>query len=172
VTHGQGVGFVTYWGIAQCHPQQEGRAEEHLKRKGFEIYLPRIKISLKGRKRITPLFPGYLFVRINNVWYPILSTIGVLRVLRNGDAEPSKIEDKYVKSIQGREVRGVVKLEPRQRMQPGDQVRILRGTFKDHIAIYDGMSGKERERVLLELLGRKVPIDIHPDDLAALGVAP
>jgi transcriptional antiterminator RfaH len=159
-----------YWGIAQCHPQQEGRAEEHLKRKGFEIYLPRIKVSVKDRKRIAPLFPGYLFVRINSVWYPILSTIGVLRVLRNGNEEPSRIEDKIVKNIREREVRGLVKLP--KPMQPGDQVRILRGTFKDHIAIYDGMSGKERERVLLELLGRKVPIDIHPDDLAALGVAP
>ena len=161
---------MTYWAIAQCHPQQEWRAEDHLKRKGFEIYLPRIKVSIKGRKRITPLFPGYLFVRINSVWYPILSTVGVLRVLRNGEAEPSRIEEKIVKNIREREIRGLVKLP--KRIQPGDQVRILRGTFKDHIAIYDGMSGKERERVLLELLGRKVPIDIHPDDLAALGVAP
>jgi len=162
---------MSYWGIAQCHSQRELVAEEHLKRKGFLVYLPRIKVNIKGRKRITPLFPGYLFVRINSAWYPILSTIGVMRVLRNGEA-PSHIEDKIVKNIQGHEIRGLVKLEPPQRMRPGDQVRILRGTFKDHIAIYDGMSGEERVKVLLEMLGRKVPIKIHPDDLAALNVAP
>ena len=159
-----------YWGIAQTHSQREGAAAEHLERKGFEVYLPRIKISLKGQRRITPLFPGYLFVRINAAWYPILSCIGVMRLLRNGAQEPSRIEDKIVQDIQEREIRGIVKLP--KRLQPGDQVRILRGTFKDHIAIYDGMNGKERERVLLELLGRKVPVDIHPDDLAALNVAP
>lgn len=158
---------MSYWGIAQTHSQREGAAEDHLKRKGFEVYLPRIKVK-KGR--IAPLFPGYLFVRINAVWYPILSTIGVMRLLRNGENEPSRIKDNILHNLQKSEVRGIVKLP--ERLRPGDQVRILRGTFKGHIAIYDGMSGAERQRVLLELLGRKVPLEIHPDDLAELNVAP
>lgn len=157
---------MSYWAIAQTHAQRENAAADHLKRQGFVIYLPCIEV----KKRRAPLFPGYLFVRINSVWYPILSTIGVMRLLRNGEQEPSKLADHIVRKIREREVRGIVKLP--KRLQPGMQVRILRGTFKDFIGIYDGMSGKERERVLLELLGRKVPIQIHPDDLALLNVAP
>jgi transcription antitermination factor NusG len=45
------------------------------------------------------------------------------------------------------------------------KVRILRGTFADHPGIYDGASRKERERVLLEILGRMVPVDVAPADL-------
>jgi transcriptional antiterminator RfaH len=157
---------MSYWAIAQTHSQRETAAHDHLERQGFHAYLPCIEV----KKRRAPLFPGYLFVRIDNAWYPILSTIGVMRLLRNGDQEPSRISDLIVRKIREREVRGIVKLP--KRMQPGMQVRILRGTFKDFIGIYDGMSGKERERILLELLGRKVPIDIHPDDLALLNVAP
>lgn len=158
---------MTYWGIAQTHSQREVAAEDHLKRKGFEVYLPRIRI---GRQRIAPMFPGYLFVRINSAWYPILSTIGVMRLLCNGAREPSRLAESVVQNIQQREVRGVVKLP--ERLHNGDKVLILRGSFKGFVAIYDGMSSKERRRVLLELLGRKVPIDIHPDDLAELNVAP
>ena len=157
---------MSYWAIAQTHSQRENAADDHLKRQGFLTYLPCIEI----KKRRAPLFPGYLFVRIDSAWYPILSTIGVKRLLRNGNQEPSRIADPIVRKIREREVRGIVKLP--KRMQPGMQVRILRGTFKDFIGIYDGMGGKERERVLLELLGRKVPIEIHPDDLALLNVAP
>lgn len=157
---------MSYWAIAQTHPQRESAAFDHLKRQGFHAYLPCIEV----KKRRAPLFPGYLFVRIESVWYPIQSTRGVMRVLRNGNEEPSRIGDLIVRKIREREVRGIVKLP--KRLQPGMQVRILRGTFKDFIGIYDGMNGKERERVLLELLGRKVPIEIHPDDLALLNVAP
>jgi transcriptional antiterminator RfaH len=166
---------MIYWGIAQCQSQREAIAADHLERRGFKCYLPRIKITVHHAnhavRRTVPLFPGYLFIRITPThWYQILSTVGVIRLLRNGDAEPSRIEDKIVEKIQAREIRGIVKLP--KRLQPGDKVRILRGTFRDFIGIYDGMSGKERERVLLELLGRKVPIEISPDDLALLGAAP
>jgi len=165
---------VTYWGIAQCHSQREADAAEHLGRKGFECYLPKIKVSAKDRRyRIAPLFPGYCFVRINAIWYPILSTIGVIRLLRDGEkGPPSPINDKIVTDIQSCEVRGIVRIDPPARMKPGDRVRILRGTFKDHIATFDGMNGEQRVRVLLEFLGRKVPVKIHPDDLASLNVAP
>lgn len=165
---------MTYWAIAQTHAQREGVAVEHLKRKGFEVYCPRIKVpSVVGRHRVmrdVPLFPCYLFVQVIEIWSPILSTVGVLRVLRNGKDEPSRIEAKIITRIQEQEIRGIVKLP--KRLQRGDKVRITRGSFKDFIGVYDGMSGKERERVLLEMLGRKVPVDIHPDDFAALNVAP
>lgn len=161
---------MSFWSVVQTHSQRENAAADHLKDRGFEVYLPRIKVlSGNGYRRIVPLFPGYLFVRITHGWYPIVSTAGVMRLLRNGN-QPAKIEDDIVREIQTREVGGIIKL-PR-RLQIGDQVRILRGAFKDFIGIYDGMSGKERECVLLELLGRKVPLELGSDDFVPLNIAP
>ena len=34
-------------------------------------------------------------------------------------------------------------------LRSGDQVRIIRGTFRGHLALYAGMSGRERVAVLL-----------------------
>jgi len=151
---------MSYWAIVQTHSQREELAAAGLERKGFGIYLPRIKLGM--RRQLVPLFPNYLFVRIHAIWYPVLSTVGVIRLLRNGEREPSRIDEAIVREIRAREVRGVVRL-PR-RIVPGDRVRIVRGSFRDHIGVYEGMSGKEREHVLLELLGRKVRIEMNTDD--------
>src|SRR5262245_11810504 len=159
------------WGIVQTHANREAIAAAELARKGFENYLPRIAVtSRRGTRRPVPLFPGYLFVRIVTVWYPVISTVGVLRLLRNGEREPARIDDAIVRDIRSREVRGIVRLP--KRIAIGDQVKIIRGSFRDHVAVYEGMSGKERQRVLLELLGRQVRVELDPDDFVALNVAP
>ena len=147
-----------FWSIVQTYSQRETTTNQNLSRRGFETYLPKIR----EQRRLTPLFPGYLFVRIFISWYPILSTTGVLRLLRTGD-EPCRVDDALVARIRKQEVRGVVRL-PKTGLKQGDSVKIVRGSFKDHIGIYDGMHGKARSKILLELLGREVPIDLPIED--------
>jgi transcription antitermination factor NusG len=81
----------------------------------------------------------------------------VLKVLMTGD-RPAKLADSIVDEIRGREVRGFVKLPKPATLERGQRVRIRQGTFAGRIALYDGMSGPQRERVLLDLLGQSVPV--------------
>jgi len=159
---------MSYWSIVQTHSQRERVAAEQLAQRGFHVYLPKIRITTKlGARRVhnlVPLFPSYLFLQIDRVWYPVLSTVGVLRVLRNGDREPARLDDQIISEIRGREVHGIIKLPKPVRV--GDRVRIVRGSFLDHVGVYEGMSGRERARILLDLLGRKVPVEIDPEDFA------
>jgi transcription antitermination factor NusG len=60
--------------------------------------------------------------------------------------------------------RGFIRL-PKKNHERGEKVRITRGMFLDHFGIYDGSSRKDRERVLLDILGRMVPVDVAPGDL-------
>jgi transcriptional antiterminator RfaH len=135
-----------------------------LMRQGFETYMPRIRIKTD---RIALLFPTYIFCRIVDRWYSARWTIGVTRMLMDGD-QPARISEQILEEIRQREVGGFVKL-PKQdnRKRPGDKVKIIRGSFEGHLAIYDGMSGKERERVLLELLGQMVPVELPSRDVIA-----
>jgi hypothetical protein len=48
---------------------------------------------------------------------------------------------------------------------------MLVGSFRDHIGIYEGQNGKDRERVLLELLGRKVAVECKRADFSPLPIA-
>jgi transcriptional antiterminator RfaH len=147
---------MSFWSVAQTEPQREPTAVRFLGDQGFETYLP----VIKAKRRLVPLFPSYLFVRIELTWWAIGRTIGVLRVLQNGD-RPAQLRDEVVMKIQAQEKNGIVKLPaPRPRFLVGDSVRVIAGSFADKIGVYDGMTGKERERVLLDLLGRKVPVEL------------
>jgi len=88
----------------------------------------------------------------------------VTRLLMSGD-QPAQLPEDVVTQIRKREHNGLVKLPTRQ-FKKGQKVRILRGSFQDCIGLYEGMSGKDRERVLLELLGQAVPVELSGSDIA------
>lgn len=151
------------WAVIQTEAQREHAVRLLLMRAGFETYLPRTRV----RNRITPLFAGYLFVRLppRCLWF-VLWTPHVIRLLMSGD-QPAKISEEIVSQIQKREHNGLVRL-PIRRLRKGEKIRILRGSFEGQIGLYDGMSGRDRERVLLELLGQHVPVELPGKDVAPL----
>jgi len=163
---------MAYWAVVQAEqrlltpqPQRRETLAEHLfKRHGFESYLPRIKIRQAGRLRIAPLFPSYIFVRVVSAWYPLLWTEGDVRILMSGD-QPAHLPENVMDSIRRREVGGFVRLPPAQRaLRIGQRVRVLSGQFRGHVGLYDGQSAHERERILLDLLGRSVRVELAKGD--------
>jgi transcriptional antiterminator RfaH len=155
------------WIVAQTQAQRENFAKKNLERAGLETYLPRIRTRRNKKTRIAPLFPRYLFVRIINSWYIVATTMGVTKLITNGE-KPASLPDKVIKELRSRERGGFVQLPNPRRMRDGQRVRILRGAFKDRIAIIDchaGMSDRERERVLLDCLGRKVAVELDRVDI-------
>src|SRR5690606_503175 len=77
----------------------KARAEETLRRQHFECYRPQ-----KHGKTEEPLFPGYLFIRLDRQldnWYPIRSTRGVARVISFG-GEPTPVRDELIEQLRER----------------------------------------------------------------------
>jgi transcription antitermination factor NusG len=74
--------------------------------------------------------------------------------------------DDVVAKLQKRERDGFVRLPRKPRLQKGDPVTILAGSFEGMTAWYEGQSGSDRVRVLLDLLGRKVPLDIAESQIS------
>jgi transcriptional antiterminator RfaH len=156
------------WAVVQTESQREHTVRLLLMRSRFETYLPQIK----HRGRIASLFPSYLFVRIVERWYPVMWTPGVVRLLMCGD-QPARLPEEVLMNIRKREHNGIVKLpNVSQQLRKGQEVRIVRGSFEGHVGLYDGMLGKDRERVLLDLLGQAVPVELPGKDIAPLNVAP
>jgi len=143
-----------YWAVAVVQTNREDLVQTLLNREGFETYRPRIKLA---QKRTGSLFPGYLMCRVIVRWYPIRWTPGVLRVLMSGDT-PARLPNTIIDEIRGREVRGFVKLPKEPTLTNGQKVIVTKGLFAGRTAIYEGMDGSQRERVLLDLLGQSVPV--------------
>jgi transcriptional antiterminator RfaH len=158
---------MTWW-VVQTESQREHLVRLLLMRLGLMTYAPRIK----HRGRIGWLFPTYVFVRGGDRFYPILWTNGVVRLLMCGD-QPATLADDIVANIRKRERSGFVILPtPAKRLKKGQNVRISNGSFRGHIGLYDGMSNHERARVLLDLLGQKVSVELPDRDLEPLSVVP
>ena len=77
---------------------------------------------------------------------------------------PAHVPDRALDEIRKREVSGLVVL-PKQGPQPGDAVRIVRGPFVGQLAIYAGMTGRERVAVLLALLGGQQRVTLPRGDV-------
>jgi transcriptional antiterminator RfaH len=150
------------------------KASSHLQRQGFQTYLPRTLKRRRHARRIetlpAPLFPRYLFVAIDMAtqrWRSIQSTIGVVRIVCNGN-EPAAIGDDVIESLQKQQnENGFIRLESKPRFAVGDRLRLLEGVFSSCQGIYEGMADSERVAVLLDMLGRKVRVFADIESVAA-----
>ena len=159
---------MSYWACVQTEPQREHLVRLLLMRSQYETYMPRIK----QRSRINLLFPTYVFVRVIERFYPIMWTPGVLRLLMSGD-QPAQLPEQIMSEIRAREIGGFVRLPKPSKLRKGERVRVLSGQFQGQVGLYDGMGSKERERVLLDLLGRSVRVELAQGDrVEPLPVAP
>ncbi|MFZ0150142.1 MAG: transcriptional activator RfaH [Xanthobacteraceae bacterium] len=162
------------WFVAHTHPHAEAKATAHLNRQGFEIYFPRYLKRRRHARRVeivsAPLFPRYLFVAIDlnmQRWRSIFSTIGVSRLVCNGD-EPTPVPIGILEALKNREdASGFIKLDFRPRFRAGDKIRVLDGAFSSCLGLFEGMAERERIAILLDLLGRKVRVVLDADLVVA-----
>jgi transcriptional antiterminator RfaH len=151
-------------------PQRERVATQCLALAGFETYLPRLREHrvVRGRRVEVspPLFPGYLFVAVVLQWHRVRWCPGVAGLIMNGIG-PAHVPDGVIAELRSRERNGLVELAKPRRLRRGDQVRILHGPFREHLALFDGQAPHARVAVLLQLLGGQ-----HRAELPAAAIAP
>jgi transcriptional antiterminator RfaH len=151
------------WYAVHTRPASEAKAAEHLRRQGYEAYLPRHRRWVRHARRrsaaLRPLFPRYLFVAIDRermAWRPVLSTVGVAGMVCGG-GEPMPVPEGIVALLHERERAGDFdELSPARRLQPGDPVRLKEGPFAELVGRLADAGDDERVVVLLEFLGRPV----------------
>ena len=151
------------WYAVHTHPRAENVVVNHLKRQGFDTYLPLFLKQRKHARRIdwvpAPFFPRYLFVGMNienMCWRVIRSTVGVVNFVCSGD-KPIKVPPSILGILKNREdENGLVRLGGK--LKTGDQVQIIDGAFGDSIAIVKEMRGLDRVTLLLKLMGRQMEV--------------
>jgi transcriptional antiterminator RfaH len=146
------------WYVIRCKPRQEYRALENLQRQGFPCYLPELSVEKVNRRckleNREPLFPGYLFIQLNDVndnWYPIRSTRGVSHIVRFNE-HPLPVQDQIVEMVRRRLATTPVKVPY---LHPGERVRIIEGSFSQFEAIFVANEGNERVLLLMNILHRE-----------------
>ena len=154
---------MSYWTALVARYSQEQRAAHHVERQGFEFYLPQmLALSASGRDRRELLFPGYIFVRVNlrRQWRVLAGTRGVARMLLCGEL-PTRVPDEDVEAFRRLEdERGFVQLLPP--LRDGDVVVAGSGSggYEGVRGVVQGMTARDRVKVLLTILGRAVSVEL------------
>ena len=162
------------WYVAHTHPRSEMKALAHLRRQGFFAYLPQYLKRRRHARRTeavrAPLFPGYLFVRMDidrMLWRAIRSTVGIRHLICNGES-PVAVPEGVVEDIRAREDEtGVVPVREPAPFQPGESVHVTRGVLRDQVGLFECASDEERVVVLLTLLGRQLRVRLPVDAVRA-----
>jgi len=179
----QAVSKEAAWYCLRSQAKHERIATIHLRMlEGVNAFFPRIRFkrrTMRGLVWVTEaMFPSYLFAHfeLTEMHRKVRYAHGVTGIVRFGDRYPT-IEDRALERL--RDLTGVAEIrELSHELSQGDQVKIVDGVFVGLEAVITKiLPAKQRIRVLMDFLGRKleaeverssaVPQVIHP--LAALG---
>jgi transcription antitermination factor NusG len=136
-----------------------------LRDKGFEEFLPLYRTTRKWSDRVKqmnlPLFPGYLFCRldVSEGLLPVLTTPGVLGVVSAG-TEPISIPEEEIRVVQA-VVRSGLPAIPWPALCAGSSVLIEHGPLAGVEGIVLGIDKKCRLVVSVSLLQRSVAVEVQ-----------
>ncbi len=149
--------------------KHEHIAEAHLRQiPGVEVFNPRLRLlrsTRRGRRWSTEsLFPNYLFARfpLDAMLEKVKYTPAVKVVLRFGDKVPN-IPDAVIEGLR-RDLAEMGSQVFTDAPSEGEEVEIATGAFVGTRALVARvLPGKQRVRILLDVMGRSVPAELSLD---------
>ena len=124
----------------------------------------------KINNRVVVLFPGYLFVQLNEKtqnWSPINSTKGVSHFVKFG-LNFAKVPTCVIEFIKTNQHITAEKLKDLNKFKPGDKVQISDGAFKNWMAIFKCYKSDERVILFMKLLGNEQSLSFKKELIVAL----
>jgi transcriptional antiterminator RfaH len=158
------------WYVCRTKPNCERQAKRHLLRQGFDAYLPMLSVRRLIREemqtRNLPLFPGYLFIRLDldgEHWKHIGGTRGVIALLPSSERPHSiKVED--VDGLKEAEAAGLFRAGA---VEVGENVMIFRGTLAGQVLKCISVAG-ERISCLWTCLGAERVVSVQTRNVSVL----
>jgi transcriptional antiterminator RfaH len=152
------------WYALQHKPAQGDRALTHLQNQDIACFYPKITVEKikagKRTRRLEPLFPGYLFVNLEQtdpMWAKLRSTRGVLRIVSFAN-KPAAISDEVIQHIKD----SLNSVAEQGGIKPGQAVQLNEGPFEGINAIFQAYDGEARAIVLINFMQKrqrvKVPV--------------
>jgi transcription elongation factor/antiterminator RfaH len=153
------------WFVVHTLPHQEKRAQIQLENQRYRTFLPKREKTIRHARKLTtvvaPFFPRYMFIILDpehDQWRPINGTLGVARLVMQGE-RPNPVPPGIVETlIASTGPDGLLQLRLGPHLKVGDSVRLTQGPFAEYLGTLDRLDESGRVRVLLDMLGRQVPV--------------
>ena len=154
------------WYLIKTKPRQEKIAIKNLENQAYRTSCPMAKIN----NRLVVLFPGYLFVQLNEKtqnWSPINSTKGVSHFVKFG-LNFAKVPTSVIEFIKTNQHITTEKLKNLYKFKSGDKIQITDGVFENYMAIFKCYKPDDRVILLMNLLGCEQSLGIKKESVIAL----
>jgi transcription antitermination factor NusG len=155
--------FAAY--TTSCH---EKTVVEHCHVRGVDCFLPTYRSTRRWKNGCTvnldkPLFPGYVFVRVNHTHrVRVLEVPGVVSIV-GAARQPTPLPDADVEALRN----GVhlLSAEPHSYLCAGDKVRIRKGPLAGMTGILVRRKNSVRVVLTLELIMKSISVEVDEQDL-------
>lgn len=159
------------WVVLRTRPRSELFAAQAVAAKGVESFVPMLPGSGgTGRSGSKPLFPGYLFARVQSPAEElprVRCAPGVAYVLPR-NAPPAFLADGLVEAVRSRAT-AMAQHRAELNLQRGDPVTIVSGPFRWIEALFDRrLNDRGRVRILLNLVHGSATVDVSADSVRPL----
>lgn len=158
-------GEMSYpWFALQVRSRYENIVSAHLDGRGYEWFLPQYKVRSRWSDRFKeierPLFPGYLFCRLNPLnRLPILTIPGVVVIVGTAKT-PVPVDETEIAAIQAA-VKSGLPSQPMQFLQVGQRVRINHGPLCGLEGILLDFRGRDHLVLSVTLLQRSIAVQLE-----------
>lgn len=157
------AGGVLPWFAVRVRPRHEKIVSQSLRSKGYSEFLPvypNWHHSSRHMERVDlPLFPGYIFCRLNPLnRLPILATPGVLYIVSFAGV-PAAVDEREIDAVRAMVDSGL-DVKPCKTLLAGDPVVILEGPLRGVSGTFVEDHGRSRFIVSVGLLQRSVSVEI------------
>ena len=173
------------WYIVQTYSGFENSVKENLKRrietmqmenKIFEVMIPEeLKAEKKAdgsvKEKMVKMFPGYVFIEMivtDDSWFVVRNTPGVTGFLGSsgGGTKPIPLLPEEINPILKK--CGLLQAQ-KLNAKIGQSVKVATGAFTGQIGTIENINDeKGTVKVLLEMFGRKTPIELDFADIEVL----
>ena len=162
----------SFWLAAYTRSRHELVVANQFQQKGLDALLPTYRRLSRWSDRIrrtdTPLFPGYVFVRVGDAErHCVLQTVGVVSIVcRSG--KPVPLSDADVEKLRFCTANPSA-VEPHPYLRVGQQVRVKHGPFRGWEGVLVEKKNSTRLVITVDQIMKSVAIDLNGADIEPLG---
>jgi len=154
------------WFALRVRPNYEKPVAAALRGKGFQEFLPLVRSRRQWSDRVKvmdlPLFPGYLFCRLNlEERMPLLTTPGFLYLVGVGK-NPEPVDQSEIEAIQS-VLRSGLPVTPWPSLMVGQRVRLKHGPLRGLEGVLTKIANQHRIYVAVTLLKRSISVEVAPE---------
>jgi transcription antitermination factor NusG len=152
------------WYALRIRSNQEKVVTSILESKGYESFLPLYRSTRRWSDRVKqldlPVFPGYLFCRLdlNDTWMPVLTTPGVIAIAGVGK-QPVPVSDEEIDAVH-MVIRSGLAAMPWSSLAVGGKVLVERGPLAGVEGIAINVDDRCKLVVSINLLQRALAVEI------------